>query len=77
VREVTLAIEGMTCEACTSHIKSELARVPGVQSARVQYREKRAVVSYDSSRTSADRLQRAVEAAGYRSSRLPAGTQQK
>lgn len=67
----TLGIGGMTCEACTRHIQSELAKVPGVQSADVRYGEKRAVVTYDAKRVSIQELQKAVGAAGYKATPSP------
>lgn len=32
---IQLQITGMTCNACATHVKQALEKVPGVQSARV------------------------------------------
>ena len=39
---ITLHIDGMTCGACTEHIKQALEKVPGVRSASVSYSQRQA-----------------------------------
>ncbi len=63
---VTLHIEGMTCEACATHIQSELMKVPGVKTAAVSYSEGQAAVTTDAtSPASRNSLVEAVQRAGY------------
>jgi len=66
-RTVTLRIEGMTCEACAIRLEHDLAAIPGVRRARVEYAEGRAMVGLDSVayETTIGRLIDAVRAAGY------------
>ena len=45
VRKSTVAIEGMTCEACSVALEKTLKGVPGVLNAKVDYPKKQAVVS--------------------------------
>ena len=67
VSTVTLGVEGMSCEACTVHVRKALAQVPGVKSASVNYDEAQAVVSVDADSPPAkDALIEAVEKAGYK-----------
>jgi copper chaperone CopZ len=40
-------VEGMTCEACAVTLKSQLAKIPGVTSAQVNYADKTARVNAD------------------------------
>jgi Cu+-exporting ATPase len=65
----TLAITGMTCASCVSHVEEALKKVPGVTDAMVNLATERAEVSFvDSEEVSPDiitRLVRAVVAAGY------------
>jgi len=64
--EVSLEIEGMTCEACAVHLQQELSAVPGVVGASVQYDEARATVAVDPAappKTAA--LLEVIDAAGY------------
>jgi copper chaperone CopZ len=63
---VSLDIEGMTCEACASHIQKELVAVPGVVGAAVDYAGAKATVAVESSSPPPmDALVEAVKAAGY------------
>ncbi len=63
---VVLDLEGMTCEACASHIQTELVAVPGVVGAAVDYYSAKATVAVEaSSPPPMDALVDAVRAAGY------------
>lgn len=65
---ITLLVEGMTCEECAIHLKSDLEAVPGVESVSVNYEEGRAVVILrpDSDRPRTETLIDAVENFGYK-----------
>lgn len=63
---VSLAIEGMTCPACAGEVERELAKVPGVAHAEVDYQKKSAAVQLARSDASPRALVSAVERAGYR-----------
>jgi copper ion binding protein len=43
---VTLAINGMTCEACATTLENELAKVSGVSAAEVNYEKKEALLGF-------------------------------
>lgn len=64
--DVCLAIKGMTCSACTTHVEKALLDVPGVTLARVNYADAEACLTVDNPAT-VDRaaLLSAVAAAGY------------
>ncbi len=67
-REIELAISGMTCGNCVSHVSQALSGVPGVASVDVNLSTKRALVSFDPSYTPAatvDQLIKAVEKVRY------------
>jgi len=67
LQSLTLKVEGMTCEACTTAIQKELAKVPGVRQASVRYADGQAVVTFDpASPPSQNALLEAVEKAGYK-----------
>ena len=67
---VTLQVEGMTCGACTVSVQQALAKVPGVQSAVVNYEEARAVVTIEGMPPpTMEALIAAVESVGYTASR--------
>lgn len=63
---VTLAVEGMDCEACSGTIRSSLEKVPGVTAASVSYDEKIAQVNVLERSPAAElRLIEAIEMAGF------------
>jgi copper chaperone len=62
-REFT--IEGMSCQGCADSITSALTAIPGVQSATVSLREKRAVVVADERQAPTAKILSAIAAAGY------------
>jgi Cu+-exporting ATPase len=63
-RDVTLAIEGMTCAACVRRVEKALAAVPGVETASVNLATERATV-HTLGAVPADALSAAIERAGY------------
>ncbi len=68
IATVELKISGMTCEACAGVVGQVLQKVPGVQSARVDFPTGRAIINYDLTKTSAAKLIEAVDASGYKAS---------
>ncbi len=64
---ITLHVDGMTCGACSEHVRQALEKVPGVRSAAVSYPQRRAEITADAG---ADLemapLVAAVSALGYR-----------
>ena len=63
--KLTLAVGGMTCAACVSHVEHALTDVDGVLSAEVNLLSERAAVEYISGLASVSDMRRAVEDAGY------------
>jgi copper chaperone CopZ len=62
-----LAIEGMSCEHCTGHVKKALMEVPGVADAKVSYAKAEAEVCIKPGyAVTGETLVRAVQKAGYR-----------
>lgn len=61
----TLAIEGMTCGACTSAVESGLKEIPGVNSVNVSLLSERAVVEHDAQTISPDRIAEIIEDRGF------------
>ncbi|MDA8145509.1 MAG: copper ion binding protein [Thermaerobacter sp.] len=64
--QITLNIEGMTCNHCRMAVERALGGLPGVASARVDLEHKSAQVSYDADRVTLEDMRRAVAQAGYR-----------
>lgn len=62
---VTLAVPGMTCAACPITVKKALSKVDGVSRVGVGFEKREAVVTFDNAKTSAQKLTKATEDAGY------------
>lgn len=65
LRTVTLDVTKMDCAACPLTVRVALEKVPGVDSAKVDFKTRRAVVVFDPARTSPDALTAATANAGY------------
>ena len=61
----TLAVVGMTCAACVSHIESALVDVEGVLGANVNLATERATIEYVPGVAGPADMRRAIEDAGY------------
>ncbi|HXW35568.1 MAG TPA: heavy metal-associated domain-containing protein [Acidimicrobiales bacterium] len=70
---VTLAVEGMHCEACAALIEDVLKDMTGVTQASVRFDTARAVVVWDSSVLSVQDLTAAIAQAGYGSNPIDHG----
>lgn len=64
--KVTLHVDGMTCASCSVTVRVTLERLDGVKSAAVSFEEKRARVTYDSSKVTPKQMIEAVSKAGYK-----------
>ncbi|TVY14793.1 Copper-transporting ATPase 2 [Lachnellula arida] len=61
----TLAVEGMTCGACTSAVESGFKDVAGVKHFSISLLSERAVVEHDSSLLSAEQIAEIIEDRGF------------
>jgi sulfite exporter TauE/SafE/copper chaperone CopZ len=59
-------VGGMTCVNCQNRIERALTRTYGVESARVNYSDGRALVEYDAKETDAREIEATIEGLGYR-----------
>jgi Cd2+/Zn2+-exporting ATPase len=71
VNTLKLQIEGLTCAGCANTVQTALAKVPGVQSARVNHLDHLALITFDPAQANETSLLKAIADAGYRG-RLPA-----
>lgn len=68
LRTVTLDVTKMDCAVCPITVRKALEKVPGVETAKVDFKTKRAVVAFDPGKTSPEALTRATADAGFPSS---------
>jgi len=67
----TLKVKGMSCGHCVHTVKTALESVDGVEEARVDLREARAIVNFDDGVTTPLDLARAVTEEGYPAEEVP------
>lgn len=65
VQTVTLDVPGMTCSSCPITVKKALSKVDGVQRVTASFEKREAVVTFDDSKTSVEKLISATTDAGY------------
>lgn len=64
-RTATLEVANMDCPACPITVRKALEKVPGVGSAKVDFKTKTAVVAFDAAKATPDALTKATADAGY------------
>ena len=67
-KTATLAVTNMDCAACPLTVRAVLEKVPGVSTAKVDFKTKLAVVAFDPGKTTPEALTKATAGAGYPSS---------
>jgi periplasmic mercuric ion binding protein len=70
-RTVTLDVMGMSCVTCPITVKKALSRVDGVGAVEVDFKQKRATVTFDDAKTTAEALTQATADAGFPSKVQP------
>jgi P-type Cu+ transporter len=63
--ETTLAIEGMNCASCVSHVQKAVENVTGVNRCVVNLASGRAIIGFDSTVTNPQQFIEAVKSVGY------------
>jgi Cu+-exporting ATPase len=61
----TLKLRGMSCASCASSIEEAIRSVPGVSECNVNFGAEQATIQYDPRKTNLEKIQNAVDAAGY------------
>jgi len=64
-RTATLDVTKMDCAVCPITVRKALEKVPGVESAKVDFKTRKAVVTFDPTRTSPEVLTKATADAGF------------
>jgi copper chaperone CopZ len=66
VKEVTISVEGMTCEACEKTITTITGRENGVTYVKASHTDKSAVVRFDMSQTTVEKVMESIRSTGYK-----------
>ncbi|KAF7910220.1 uncharacterized protein EAE98_012175 [Botrytis deweyae] len=65
ITTTTLAVEGMTCGACTSAVEGGFTNVPGVKTFSISLLSERAVVEHDTTILTAEQIAEIIEDRGF------------
>lgn len=63
----TIKLRGMSCASCANSIEEAIRSVPGVSNSNVNFGAEQATITYDPRKTDIEKIQEAIEAAGYSS----------
>ncbi|MGQ0827936.1 MAG: mercuric transport protein MerTP [Bacteroidota bacterium] len=58
-------ISGMTCERCEDHVKHKVNKLTGIVNTTVSYKNENAVVQFDSTQTTREKITEAINSTGY------------
>lgn len=64
---ITIKLRGMSCASCANSIEDAIRSVPGVSNSSVNFGAEQATITYDPRKTNIEKIQEAIEAAGYSS----------
>lgn len=65
-KSVEFKINGMTCEACASHIASEVNKVNGVFLVTPSFKNKNISIQFDTAKTNENEIVKTINATGYK-----------
>lgn len=66
IQTLQLDVEGMTCEACDSHVAYAAQEVDGVIEVQADHKTGKAEVKYDKTKTSKEDIIKSINATGYK-----------
>ena len=66
IKTLELNIKGMSCETCEAEVNLEVNKLPGIIQSAVSYKNKNAVIQFDTSKTTIKEITDAVNATGYK-----------
>lgn len=66
IEKAEFTIKGMTCTGCEHHVKSEVSKLEGILEVMVSYEKGNAIVKFDKSKTSIQKITEAINSTGYR-----------
>lgn len=58
-------VSGMSCEMCAKGVEAQLAKLPGVKSAKVSFKGGRATIIYDDSKITVKQLKETIQRSGF------------
>ena len=71
-KTVTIKVEGMKCEKCSSSVTKALKATDGVQDAQVSSEKGEAVIKYDDQKLDETKLREVINSTGFKAVAQPA-----
>ena len=71
-KTVTIKVEGMKCEKCSSSVTKALKATDGVQDAQVSSEKGEAVIKYDEQKLDETKLREVINSTGFKAAAQPA-----
>ena len=65
-KTVTIKVEGMTCNGCSSSVAKALKATEGVEDVQVSYEKGEAVIKYDDQKVTVAKLQEVITNTGFK-----------
>jgi mercuric ion transport protein len=65
IQTVELSIKGLSCEACEAEVNNEVTKLHGIMQSTVSYKNRNAIVQFDTSKTTLINIIDAVNTSGY------------
>jgi copper chaperone CopZ len=66
IQTMELSIKGMSCEGCEEEVNHEVNKLAGIVKSETSYKNKKAVVQFDNSKTTVQNIIDAVNNTGYK-----------
>jgi mercuric ion transport protein len=66
IKQAEFTIKGMSCEGCTEHVNSKIAKLKGVIKYETSFEKANSIVKFDDSKTSIDSIAAAINSTGYK-----------
>ena len=66
MKEISLKIEGMHCKGCSNRLEKVLNNTDGVEKATVSFEDKKAIITFDESKTNIEKIKEAIEDSGFK-----------
>ncbi|MFD2529122.1 mercuric transport protein MerTP [Polaribacter marinaquae] len=65
IQTLKVDVKGMTCVSCEDHVKHAVNELDGIVNVAASYEKENAEIKYDSTKTSKEDIEKAINATGY------------
>jgi len=66
IQTVNFDVKGMTCASCEEHVKHAVNKLEGIVNVEAFYKNEKAEVKFDNSKTSKEDIEQAINSTGYK-----------